>query len=349
MDTKMHRNNFLRRARILAVLLAAIFLVPALRAQPAEQAAPGRFLFIFDTSWAMRNRVEAVQKALDVMLATSLSGHLHTGDSIGVWTFSQDLSAGNYPLQTWDADKAVMIASNLMKFVGDQHYAKTARFEALQPLLNEVVQGSERLTVLIFCDGSVKAAGTPFDAGINQAFQDKQGDQSKAHQPFVVLLRSQLGKFTGCTISFPPATLNIPEFPPLPPPPPPPAPKPINPPPVVVSTVPSLFIVGTKVSTSMPPPEIISPPTNEPAPATVVPPPVAPVPPTNAPAPPPTNPVVAMIMPPAPPDNSGSDNKKILAVGAGLLGAVIVLGIIVWLRSHRKDTSLITRSMNDRR
>jgi hypothetical protein len=105
----------------------------------------------------------------------------------------------------------------------------------------------------------------------------------------------------------------------------------------------------------MPPPEIISPPTNEPAPPTVVPPPVAPVPPTNAPAPSPTNPVVAMIMPsapanaPAPPDNSGSGNKKILAVGTVLLGAVMVLGIIVRLRSHRKDTSLITRSMNDRR
>jgi hypothetical protein len=349
MKIKLHHKNFFCRARIIAVLLAGIFLIPMLRAQPAEPTAPGRFLFIFDTSWTMRNRVEAVQKALDVMLATSLSGHLHTGDSIGVWTFSQDLAAGNYPLQTWDADKAVMIASNLVKFVGDQHYAKTARFEALQPLLNQVVQGSERLTVLIFCDGSEKVTGTPFDAGINQAIQEKLADQNKAHAPFIILLRSQLGKFTGCTASFPPAPLNIPEFPPLPAPPPPPAPKLTNPPPpvVIVSTVPSLFITGTKVSTNPPPPEIISPATNEPAPPTVVPPPVAPAP---------TNPVVAIIMPPAPtnappspPDNSVAENKKFLGVGAGLVGALLVLGIVVRLRSHRKDTSLITRSMNDRR
>jgi hypothetical protein len=340
MDIKMHRNNFLLRARIIAVLLAGIFLVPSLRAQQTEQ---GRFLFIFDTSWAMRNRVEAVQQELKTMLATSMSGQLHSGDSIGVWTFSQDLQTGSFPLQTWNADNAAMIASIITKFVGDQHYAKAARFEALQPLLNQVVQGSKRLTVLVFCDGSVKASGTPFDSGINQAFQEKLGEQSKAHQPFVILLRSQLGKFTGCSMGFPPASLNIPEFPPLPTPPPPPAPKLTNlPPPAPVITVPSLIIIGTNVGIKMPPPE-----TNAPPPV---------VPPTNAPAVLPTNQAVIKIMTPVPtnapappPDNSGSGRKNFLVVGAGLLGAAIALGIVVWLRLHRKDSSLITRSMNDRR
>jgi hypothetical protein len=354
MKIKLPQRNFFQRAWVVAVLLAGIFLVPPLRAQPAEPAGPGRFLFIFDTSWAMRNRVEAVQKAVNAMLSSSLNGQLHSGDSLGVWTFSQDLQMGNFPTQTWNADNAVMIASNLVKFIGGQHYAKTSRFEALQPLLNQVVQGSERLTVLIFCDGTVPATGTPFDAGINQAFQDKQDEQSKAHQPFIILLRSQLGKFTGCTVSFPPAPLNIPEFPPLPPPPPPPAPKVTNPPPpVVTSVVPSLYIVGTKVSTNEPPPENNSPPTNAPAPPPAV---AVPVPPTNAPAMPLTNQVVIKISPPAStnalassPDNSDADSKNPWIVGAGLLGAAVVLGIIVRLRSHRKETSLITRSMNNRR
>jgi hypothetical protein len=356
MNIKLHRENFFQRVQILAVLLAGIFLVPALRAQPTEQTVQGRFLFIFDTSSAMKNRVDSVQKALNAMLATSISGQLHSGDSIGVWTFNQDLSAGNFPLQTWNADAAVMIASNLTKFVGNQRYAKIARFEALQPLLNQVVQGSERLTVLIFCDGTVKASGTPFDAGINQMFQQKLSEQSKAREPFVILLRSQLGKFTGCAMSLPPAPLNIPAFPPWPPPPPPP--KPTNPPPpVVTSVVPSLIVIGTKVSTNLPPPETNSPPTNAPAPPPVIPPPVvATVQPTNAPPAPATNPVVAKIMPTAPtnapalpPDNSGSGDKNFLVVGAGLLGAAIALGIVVRLRAHRKVSSLITRSMTDRR
>jgi hypothetical protein len=359
MNIKLHRKFFFQRAWVVTVLLAGIFLVPSLHAQSAERTVQGRFLFIFDTSWAMRNRVDAVQKAVNATLATSLNGQLHSGDSIGVWTFNQDLAAGNYPLQTWDADHAVTIASNLVKFIGGQHYAKTSRFEALQPLLNQVVQGSERLTVLVFCDGTVPASGTPFDAGINQVFHQKLDEQSKAHQPFIISLRSQLGKFTGCAVSFPPAPLNLPEFPPLPaPPPPPPAPKVTNPPPpVVTSVVPSLFITGTKVSTNQPPPENNSPPTNAPAPPPVTALPTnAPIQPANPPAAPPTNQALIKIIEPAATNApartqeiSDASGKKPWVIGTSLLGAVAVLGIIVRLRSHRRETSLITRSMNDRR
>ena len=366
MNIKLHQADFLRRARIIAaVLFAGIFLVPGLRAQPTEQTVQNRFLFIFDTSWDMKYRVETVQKALDTMLATSLNGQLHAGDSMGVWTFNQDLRPGDFPLQSWDPNDAVMIASNITKFIGGQHYAKSARFAALQPLLNRVVQDSERLTVVIFCSGGSKVTGTPFDAGINQVFQEKLAKQKSAHQPFVIVWRSQLGQYVNCTMGFPPQPVDFTGFPPLPEPPPPPAPKPTNaPPPAPLPAVPSLIIVGTKIESSPPLPQMA--PTNSPAmtnppPATApaplpVAPTVAPVAPTNAPAVPPTNRVVAKIIAPAPtnapassPENSGSGNKNFLIVGAGLLGAAIALGVVLWLRLHRKDSSLITRSMNDRR
>ena len=352
------------------VLLAGIFLVLTMHAQPTEQTVQSRVLFIFDTSSAMKNRIEAVQKALDTMLATSMSGQLHSGDSIGVWIFNQDLRPGDFPLQNWDPDDAVKIAANIKKFIGGQHYAKSTRFEALQPLLNRVVLNSERLTVVIFCDGETKITGTPFDAGINQAFQEKLDKQKSAHQPFVVVLRSQLGQFVNCTMGFPPQPVTFSGFPPLPEPPP--APKPANaPPPAPAPVVPSLIIVGTKVESETtqpqtaptnPPPVILPPITNQPP---AVPPPVvmptnAPaaafIAPTNASAAPPTNPVAAKITAPSPvsppvppPDNHGFGNKKFLIVGTGLLGMVIVLGIVVRLRLHRKNASLITRSMDDRR
>ena len=112
-----------------------------------------------------------------------------------------------------------------MKFVGKQHYAKSTHFEVLQPLLNQVVQDSERLTVLIFCDGEGKISGTPYDAGINQFFQEKLAEQKKARQPFVIVLRSQLGQYVGCTIGLAAAAGELSRFPPLPLPPPPPAPS----------------------------------------------------------------------------------------------------------------------------
>ena len=204
------------RPFIFAVLLAGIFLVPAVRAQPAVRNVDNRFLLIFDTSSDMKRRLPAVQKALNDILAASTNGQLHSGDSIGVWTFDQDLHTGQFPLQHWKPDNAAMIASNITAFVGKQRYSKKTSFDALLPLLNQVVQGSERLTVLIFCDGKGEIHGTPYDVGINQIFQQRQSERQKARLPIVIGLRSQRGQYVGCMVSFPPQPVSLPAFPPLP-------------------------------------------------------------------------------------------------------------------------------------
>jgi hypothetical protein len=130
----------------------------------------------------------AVQKALNDMLAASLNGQLHSGDSIGVWTFDQDLHTGKFPLQHWNAGERPMIASNINKFVGKQHYSNVTSFDALQPQLNQVMQGSERLTVLIFCDGGDEIKWTPY--GINQVFQQRLAEQKKTRSSLCCGLNS---------------------------------------------------------------------------------------------------------------------------------------------------------------
>jgi len=256
MKTPTHQNQIVHRPFIFAVLLAGIFLVPAVRAQPAVRNGDNRFLLIFDTSSDMKRRLPAVQKALNDILAAGMNGQLHPGDSIGVWTFDQDLHTGQFPLQHWEPDNAAMITSNITAFVGKQRYIKTTRFDAFLPLLNRVVGGSERLTVLIFCDGKGEIHGTPYDVGINQIFQQRQSERQKARLPIVIGLRSQRGQYTGCMVSFPPQLVSLPAFPPLPeavhaPPKVTNAPAPPSPP---RSSVPSLIIVGTTITNRVPPP-----------------------------------------------------------------------------------------------
>ena len=267
MKTPTHQNQIVHRPFIFAVLLAGFFLVPAVRAQPAAPNVDNRFLLIFDTSSDMKQRLPAVQKALNEILAASTNGQLHPGDTIGVWTFDQVLHAGQFPLQYWMPENAPMIASNITAFVGNQRYTKTTRFDALLPLLNQIVRGSERLTVLIFCDGQGEIHGTPYDVGINQIFQQRQSEREKARLPIVIGLRSQRGQYTGCMVSFPPQPVSLTQFPPLPPPPAPPAPPPAPPappPPVRSVAVPSLIIVGTTITNREPPPAPKPAPTNPP-------------------------------------------------------------------------------------
>ena len=252
---KKHPADFSRRAALVTLLVAALLPQWGLTAQPSPETAPGLYLFIFDTSSAMKKRAAAVQETVISMLATSLGGQLKTGDKVGVWTFDQELRPADAPLQVWDPDTAAMITDNITQFLEGRKYENETRFEVLQPLLNRVMQNSPRLTVILFCDGMTPISGTTFDNGINQLFKDKGAAQKKARQPFVVVLRSQRGQFVGCTLSCPPLPVSFPQFPPWPQTPPAPlplasaAPSPADP----VRVVPSLILVGTKTITNRPP------------------------------------------------------------------------------------------------
>ncbi len=344
---------------MIVLLLAGIFSAAPARAQ----TVPERFLFVFDTSAAMKKRLPGVEKAIDSMLVLSLGGRLHAGDEVGVWTFGHDLHTGEFPLQPWLPGDAAKFASQLKAFLHKQHYAKDTSFDALQPLLNQVVRNSERLTVLIFCDGRNEISWTPYDTGINQLFHQRQTERQKSLQPFVLVLRSQRGEFVGCAVAFPPDAIDLPGFPPLPAPTPTPLPAPVVPP-VVIPAIPTppLIIIGTKVGTNLPLPE------TKPVPAS---PPVTNVVVTNAPPPmmvktnapvlaltnlaageptnePPnsvakTNAVVS-------PEKSASRNGGSLVIGAILLAVAGALVFLVLRRPGRADrSSLITRSMNQKK
>jgi hypothetical protein len=235
--------------------------------------------------------------------------------------------------------------------------------------------------VLIFSDGEDQIQWTPFNAGINQVVQQRLAEQKKTKQPFVLVLRTQLGQYVGCTVNFPPGMVNVPEFPPLPAPvqTPPPAPPPepvVNPPP---PTGPPLIIIGTKVETNWPPAPAPAPtlPAN-PVPVTptnII--PVVPAVPTTPVAPPPTNPApeiqtnaapapvvnpampanpapatpakLAPVPPPKPvaasPENSGAARKGAFTIGA-LLVAAGALAALAFFRGRRTDRgSLISRAM----
>jgi hypothetical protein len=256
----MKINNFFCRWRIVALLFAGIFPVRVLHAQP-EQDSGGRFLLIFETSSDMKKREPSVEEAVNQILAFSVNGELHDGDTVGVWTFGDNVHAGEFPLQDWKSENAETVIGNIAAFVERQRYAKVGRFDVVLPLLNRIVKDSERLTVLIFCDGEEEVHGTPFDVGINQVFKQHLRERKKSKQPFILVFRSQLGEYAGCTVSFPPAQVNLPEFPPLPEPTntptqiareAPPQAEPLQPAPIQMPQAAPLIMIGNEHTTNIP-------------------------------------------------------------------------------------------------
>jgi hypothetical protein len=285
-----------------------------------------------------------------------MNGQLQPGDTIGVWAFDRKLRVGEFPLKHWQPQDAATVGSDITNFVWQQHYSRSTRFAVLVPELNRLVQNSERLTVLIFCDGEGEIKGTPFDQPINNAFQQYGRELGKANQVFIVVLRSQFGRYSGYSVNSSAVGVNFPEFPPLPAPPQPALPPKTNPPPVQAASnpppvvqMPPLVIVGTNVGTNLlpaappkmaqtnlPPAKVesYSPPaiasfTNT---TNAIPPPVAKTQ-TNAPAPQEENP-------------SGLSRNGALAIGAALLAMAVVFLIFVLVRSRKTGHgSLISGAM----
>jgi len=249
MNPQPHRFFPARRWLSAALLALGLCALTASAAPAIPVVSPQRWLFVFDTSSGMKKRLPAVETQVRIMLTNDFVNTLHAGDSIGVWTFDERLHMGKFPLTIWNPKHAVQTASNLVSFVHKQSYSGASSFAALQPTLDSVIEDSERLTVVIVCGGEGEILWTPYSDGMNETLKQTREDRKKLKQPYVIVLRTQLGKYVGATVNFPPLAANVPPFPLLPseikamqPPPPPPAAV-VKPPPAA-----PLVIVGTHVS-----------------------------------------------------------------------------------------------------
>jgi hypothetical protein len=329
MNDQMHKKMIARSVKIIFALLVAVLLIPALHAQPEPQKIQNRFLLVFDTSATMKKCLPTTRAAVEKLFFSLMNGQLQRDDTIGVWTFAQEVGPGRFPLQQWKPENAAGIASNITAFVESQHYRKSTDFEATMLLLSAIVQDSDRLTVLIFCDGNGEMTHMPFDDAINTIFKKNRRTMQKLLQPFVVVLRSQAGVYVGYTVNSAAGPVNFPQFPPVPQAPEATPPNP-PPPPAPVVFAPPLIIIGTNVGTNLP----LSAPKPE---MTNLQSPITSASPTNKVSVTQTNLVSETNAAASPPENSSISGGGTLKIGVGLLIVAVILAVVVFMiRRSRK-------------
>ncbi len=240
--------------RVLAfATLGILFFDSPLAAQtPPAKHSSGRYLLIVDTSKAMRPRATAVQTTVNNLLLSGMHAQLQRGDTIGVWTYNEQLYAGRLPLQRWTPQEEQLVASNILAFLKAQPYEKTSHLDKVWPALQSVVKESERLTVLLISDGDEIVSGTPFNRELNKFFKKNSWSQRQKRMPFVTVLRSQRGKFIGITMNLAPWPVEFPLF--QPEPKIAVATKPKSPPKNVAPrpTAPPLIVVGEEPASTQP-------------------------------------------------------------------------------------------------
>jgi hypothetical protein len=213
-----------------------------------------RWLFIVETSKGMKPRAEAAENLAARLIASGAAGQMRPDDTLGLWTFNEELHSGEFPLQDWTPQSSQTTARRAFEFLKAQPFEKEARLAKVLSEMKDVVAGSEFITVILITEGTTKIQGTPFDEKINATYAEWQEQQRKASMPFVTVLRAQGGHFTNYVVNMPPFQLEMPPLPNEILHPKVPEPKIVEPtkPPVVV---PPLIISGRKPEPVPPPQE----------------------------------------------------------------------------------------------
>lgn len=192
---------------ILLLLLAALF--------PARTFAQSsnRWLLIFDTSSSMRSRSKGTEDMMQDLLSTGMHGRLHHGDTIGIWTFSDALHAGEAPLQVWSPEESQMIFRHTMQYLDNLRYGKSADLTVALTNMYNVVDSSDFITVILFSDGDQPVKGTPFDEAINMQYKEDYRQAKKNGMPMITVFQAKHGNFTTNTVNFGPWPIDIPAVP----------------------------------------------------------------------------------------------------------------------------------------
>jgi hypothetical protein len=202
------RTGFALTLPLLAGLLFIAALTPGpLLARADAGKAPrrsNRCLLVVETSRAMQRQSGAVLQIVQDMLRSGLGGQLRAGDTLGVWTYNENLYAGRFPLQTWSPEAQKDITRRVLTFLKDQKYEPQASFDIVLPALSRLIKDSSLITIILISSADEKPRGTRFDYPSNQAYENQKwrDEQGKARMPLVTVLRAQdgqLGDFTANT------------------------------------------------------------------------------------------------------------------------------------------------------
>jgi hypothetical protein len=200
-------------AFLLLFALSIPLRLPAQTNSPAVSGPSNRYLLIMDTSRAMQARADAAVQAAQDLLVSAMGGQLRRGDTIGVWTYDQELKAGKFPLQAWTPETHRAVGMRILQFLREQKYEKRASLDKILPAVEGVIKDSKFITVILISDGGQKIHGTPFDDRINRFYKLWHRQQQAAHMPFVTVLRARDGVITDHTVNSAPWPVEMPPLP----------------------------------------------------------------------------------------------------------------------------------------
>lgn len=197
-----------------AVLLLALGLAaPALFAQHATSS--NRFLFIIDTSAALKPLEMPLRETVFDLIYSGARGRMTNGDTYGVWLVN-DQNDTSFQMESWKPKHNVELAAKAVAHVKDHGLKGKARLDVALADAHRIIQNVDDLTVILVSNGETSITGTPFDEAINARFAELAPQMKRAKATLNTALVAQNGAFVAWAVNSPEFLIEIPSVAPQP-------------------------------------------------------------------------------------------------------------------------------------
>ena len=177
---------------VLAFSLLPLAFPPSASAQTPPQTE-NRFLFIINTSSAMRRMTNGIQEAVLGLLKSGMQGQMRDGDTFGIWTYDVQLHT-DFPMQVWSKQNQNAIIGTAAGCLAQLRYQNRPHLDKVLPVARQLVAQSRVLTVIFIFDGTETMQGTGFDKDINDLHNQFGREVRAENIPFVTVLAARDGQ-----------------------------------------------------------------------------------------------------------------------------------------------------------
>jgi hypothetical protein len=212
----LHMTRCFHAARRWLAFACALLLclAPALQAAPQPSTTEGRrFLFIVDSSLAMKPMEKAVQETVFDLVYSGMRDHMRDGDTFGIWLVT-DRNDTSFPMQVWKQKFALETAAKVATVFTPKMWKERANLGLAMADAMDVVKNVGELTIVLVSNGETPIVGTVFDAAINHRWREHAAEHQKLKKTINTVLAAQDGEVVAWSVNAPGFLIDMPSLPP---------------------------------------------------------------------------------------------------------------------------------------
>ncbi len=203
--------------RALPWLLAMLVVLSPLASTQAQLPAPEsgpfyRYLILVDASAAMKRRREATAKSIAELIHSGFGGQAQQGDTIGFWTFGEEVDAAKFPAMKWSEPLRAALTAQATRFVMERRSAGKSNLDRAVQAILMATRTSKEVTVFIFSDGNEVLYGTPYDLDISTVYILHRDELKNSKSPFITSLAARDGRIQAWSVDSGGGTVTIPRI-----------------------------------------------------------------------------------------------------------------------------------------